>query len=475
MLKESDCIGEMEIPEDIYYGIQSERARNNFDISGTTINDLPDFVQAIAEIKKAAALANARIGKLDSHVADAICKAADEIIAGKHAGMFPIDVFQGGGSTSTNMNVNEVIAKRANELLTGHKGYDAVHPNTHVNCGQSTNDVIPTAIGITCHRYAKKLRPSLALLTETLQKKAEEFKDVVKASRTCLQDAVPITLGQEFGGYHAFAARHLALLDEMLAQPLELPLGATASGTGFGTFEGYMEKVFIQLEEITGIQVRQKANLFDGLQQGDEYIRMSAYLKSLATGLGKIATDLRIMSSGPRCGFAEIRLPAVQPGSSIMPGKVNPVMPELINQICYQICGNDMAITMAVEGGELDLNVWEPVIIKNLTEEFRLLTGGMQKFAELCIAGIEADEERCRTYAEQTMANATAASALLGYPKGTEIAQRAVAEDKTVKEIVREMQVFSESEIEELFDPLMMADWRRSSKVMSNENMKAKQ
>lgn len=252
MLKERDCIGEMEIPEDLYYGIQSERARNNFDISGTTINDLPDFVQAIAEIKKAAALANARIGKLDSHVSDAICK-ADEIIAGKHAGMFPIDVFQGGGSTSTNMNVNEVIAKRANELLTGHKGYDAVHPNTHVNCGQSTNDVIPTAIGITCHRYAKKLRPSLALLTETLQKKSEEFKDVVKASRTCLQDAVPITLGQEFGGYHAFAARHLALLDEMLAQPLELPLGATASGTGFGTFEGDMEKVFIQLEEITGI------------------------------------------------------------------------------------------------------------------------------------------------------------------------------------------------------------------------------
>lgn len=472
MLKEKDCLGDLDIPEDVYYGIQTERARNNFGISGSTIDDLPDFLCAIAEIKKAAARGNARIGALDERIADAICKAADEVIAGKHAGMFPIDVFQGGGSTSTNMNVNEVIAKRANELLTGHKGYDAVHPNTHVNRGQSTNDVIPTAIDITCHRYAERLRPSLALLTKTLKQKSEEFKNVVKASRTCIQDAVPITLGQEFGGYHAFAARHLALLDESLSQPLKLPLGATASGTGFGTFEGYMDEVFVQLEEVTGIRVQQKENLFDGLQQGDEYIRMSAYLKSLATGLGKIATDLRIMSSGPRCGFAEIRLPAVQPGSSIMPGKVNPVVPELINQICYQICGNDMAITMAVEGGELDLNVWEPVIIKNLTEEFRLLTGGMQKFAELCIAGIEADEERCRSYAEQTMANATVASALLGYPKGTEIAQRAVAEGKTVKEIVRAMRAFPDEEIDELFAPLMMTDWTQSSKLLSGEKTK---
>lgn len=474
MIKEVDCIGEMEIPEDVYYGIQTVRATNNFAISGSTIGDLPEFIRAIAEIKKAAAAANAKIGKLEPDKAEAIGKAADEIIAGKMKGMFPIDVLQGGGSTSTNMNVNEVIAKRANEILTGHKGYDKVHPNTHVNRGQSTNDVIPTAIGIACYRYAEKLRPSLAQMTEALGKKAEEFKDVVKASRTCIQDAVPITLGQEFSGYYTFAKRHLDMLDELLAKPLELPLGGTASGTGLSTFDGYMEAVFEELQKVTGIDVKQKENLFDGLQQGDGYVRLSGYLKSLATGISKIATDFRMMSSGPRCGFEEITLPSVQPGSSIMPGKINPVIPELINQVCYQVCGDDMAVTMSVEGGELDLNVWEPVIIKNLTEEFTLLMGGMKKFTELCIDGIQANVERCAQFAEGTMANATVASALLGYPKGTEIAKKAVAEGKTVKQVVKEEKLFSDEEVERLFDPLMMTDWKRSSKVISNEEIKVK-
>ncbi len=474
MIKEVDCIGEMEISEEVYYGIQTERARNNFDISGTTIGQMPEFIRAIAEIKKAAAIANAKIGKLDQDVANAIANAADEIIAGKMANMFPLDVLQGGGSTSTNMNVNEVIAKRANEMLTGHKGYNKVHPNTHVNRAQSTNDVIPTAIGIACYRYAEKLRPSLAQLTESLAQKAEEFKDIVKASRTCIQDAVPITLGQEFSGYYTFAKRNLALLDSMLAEPLELPLGATASGTGLGTFEGYMEAVFVELKKVTGINVRQKENLFDGLQQGDEYVRLSGYLKGLATGLGKIATDLRMMSSGPRCGFQEIILPSVQPGSSIMPGKINPVIPELMNQVCYQVCGNDMAITMSVEGGELDLNVWEPVIIKNLAEEFTLLTGGIKKFTELCIDDIQANRERCESFAEGTMANATVASALLGYPKGTEIAKKAVAEGKTVKQVIKEMGLFFDQEVNKLFDPLMMTDWKESSKIISQEEIKAK-
>ena len=470
MFLEKDCLGQMEIREDVYYGIQTERARNNFAISGTTIDELPDFVQAVAEVKKAAALANCKIGKLDQDIADAICQAADEIIAGKMKGMFPLDVFQGGGSTSTNMNVNEVIAKRANEILTGKKGYDKVHPNTHVNRGQSTNDVIPTAMGIACYRYAERLKKSLHYLAEALDKKSQEFSTVVKASRTCLQDAVPITLGQEFSGYHSFMQRHIALLDQlMFAGPLELTLGGTATGTGLSTFDGYMQEVFVQLEKVTGIPVKQKENLFDGFQNTDEYLRISGYLKSLATGLGKIATDLRMMSSGPRCGLQEIFLPAVQPGSSIMPGKVNPVMPELVNQICYQVCGDDMAVTMAVEGGELDLNVWEPVIIKNLTEEFRLLTEGMVKFADLCIAGIKANEEKCREYAENTMANATVASALLGYPKGTEIAQKAVREGKSVKSVIKELQTFPADEIETLFDPLMMTEWQKSSKVISNE------
>lgn len=472
MFTEKDCLGELEVREDVYYGIQTERARNNFDVSGATCDDLPEFIRAIAEVKKSAALANCKIGALDEKICAAICEAADEVIAGKMRGNFPVDIFQGGGSTSTNMNVNEVIAKRANEILTGRKGYDAVHPNTHVNRGQSTNDVIPTAIEITCYRYAVELKKSLEHLNAALSRKADEFKDVVKTSRTCLQDAVPITLGQEFGGYESFTARHIKLLDEMFFdKPLELTLGGTATGTGLSTFDGYHSEVFVQLKEVTGIDVKQRENLFDGFQNGDDYIRISAFLKSLATGLGKIATDLRMMSSGPRCGLQEIFLPAVQPGSSIMPGKVNPVMPELVNQICYQVCGDDFAITMAVEGGELDLNVWEPVIIKNLTEQFKLLTGGMIKFADLCIDGIKANVEKCRADAEATMANATVASTILGYVKGTEIAQKAVAENKTVKQVIRELKLFDDAEIDKLFDTLMMTDSKRSGKIFSGERL----
>ena len=470
MSKEHDFLGEIEVPDEAYYGIQTERARNNFAISGATCDDLPEFIRAIAEVKKAAALANNKIGALDDDICEAICAAADEVITGKMAGNFPIDVFQGGGSTSTNMNVNEVIAKRANEILTGRKGYDKVHPNTHVNRGQSTNDVIPTAIEITCHRHAFELKKSLEHLNAAFACKAEEFKTIVKTSRTCLQDAVPITLGQEFSGYQSFTARHIKLLDELFfSKPLELTLGGTATGTGLSTFEGYMEEVFVQLERVTGIKVKQRENLFDGFQNGDDYIRMSAFMKSLATDLGKIATDLRMMSSGPRCGLQEIFLPAVQPGSSIMPGKINPVMPELVNQICYQVCGDDVAITMAVEGGELDLNVWEPVIIKNLTEQFKLLTGGMIKFADLCIDGIKANVDKLRADAEATMANATVASTILGYPKGTEIAQKAVTEGKTVKQVIRELKLFSDEEIDKLFDTLMMTDWRQSGKILATK------
>ena len=470
MFREKDCLGEMDIREDVYYGIQTERARNNFDISSTTIDDLPEFICAVAEIKKSAALANCKIGKLDQSICNAICAAADEIIAGKMRGNFPVDIFQGGGSTSTNMNVNEVIAKRANEIITGYKDGGIVHPNTHVNRGQSTNDVIPSAIEITCYRYAVELKKSLEHLNAAFARKAEEFKDIVKTSRTCLQDAVPITLGQEFSGYRAFTARHVKLLDEFLSKPLELTLGGTATGTGLGTFEGYMTEVYIQLRAVTGIDVKQRENLFDGFQNGDDYIRISAYLKSLATGLGKIATDLRMMSSGSRCGLQEIFLPAVQPGSSIMPGKVNPVMLELMNQICYQVCGDDTAITMAVEGGELDLNVWEPVIIKNLTEQFKLLTNGMIKFADLCIDGIKANVDKLRADAEATMANATVASTILGYVKGTEIAQKAVAENKTVKQVIRELKLFPDAEIDKLFDTLMMTDWQRSTKIINSTN-----
>ena len=472
---EKDSLGELAVPDTAYYGVQTERAKKNFDISNHTIDELPIFIRAIAEIKNAAALANNKIGALSSEYCEAICKAADEIIEGNMHGQFPVDILQGGGSTSTNMNANEVIANRANEILLGKKCYSSIHPNTHVNMGQSTNDVIPAAIEIACYRYSIELEKSLVYFEKALAKKAEEFKDVVKASRTCIQDAVPITLGQEFSGYRDFVRRHIKLLKESIINAkLCLPLGATASGTGLGTFPGYMEEVYKQLKEVTTIDVEQNQNLFDGLQNGDFYIRLSAFLKSLATGLGKIARDLRIMSSGPRTGFNEINLPAVQPGSSIMPGKINPVMPELMNQVAYQVCGNDVAVTMSVEGGELDLNVWEPVIVKNLTEAFTILTKSLPLFADLCIDGITANTEVCQKHAESTLANATVVSAILGYETGTKVAKKAYETGKTIKEVVLEDGILPKSEVETLLNPLTITDYKQSSKIIGMEKIVAK-
>lgn len=469
---EKDSLGELQLPDNVYYGLQAERASWNFAVSGHTIDELPVFIRSIAEIKKAAALANCSIGMLDKKFCEVICRAADEIIAGRMEGEFPVDIFQGGGSTSTNMNVNEVIANWANEMLTGTRGVGPVHPNTHVNMGQSTNDVIPSAIALACYRHAEELKESLLVLEKALSEKATEFRHVVKISRTCVQDAVPITLGQEFSGYHAFVGRHVELLDQiMFARSLELPLGATASGTGLGVYPGYLKEVYLQLGKITQIKLRQKANLFDGLQNGDGYVRLSGLLKSLATGLGKIARDLRLMSSGPRAGFQEIVLPTVQQGSSIMPGKVNPVMPELLNQICYQVCGNDTAVTMAAEGGELDLNVWEPVIIKNLTESFEILTGGTRLFADLCVRGIQANEARCKKDAEAALANATVISAVFGYGMGTKVAEAAHATGKTIKETAVELGVFSLEEAERLLDPLMLTDVKQSSKLLAQRKL----
>lgn len=472
MRLESDCIGKLEIDDKAYYGIQTVRAKNNFAVSGFTFEDYPVFIRSVAVIKKAAAKANCEIGMLDTEIADAICKAADEILEDKHVGEFPIDIFQGGGGTSTNMNVNEVIANRANEILTGHRGYDRVHPNSHVNMGQSTNDVIPAAMSLSCYNYLTDLLASLEYFKKHLEKKTEEFKTVVKVSRTCIQDAVPITLGQEFSGYLSFIRRHISLIEESLEACVELPLGATASGTGLGAFPEYHNKVYIHLKEITGIPVRRKENLFDGLQNGDSYVRVSGVLKSLATGLGKMARDLRLMSSGPRAGFNEIELPAVQPGSSIMPGKINPVMPELINQICYQVCGNDFAITMAVEGGELDLNVWEPVIIKCLSESFTLLTNGIRLFTERCVSEIKANKSICQSNAEASLAISTVISALFGYEVGTMVAKEAVATGSNIKETSIRLGILTLEEAELLLDPLMLTDYEKSSKVLAMRRVK---
>jgi len=464
---EHDLIGDLEVPADAYYGIQTERARRHFDVSGRTIGEYPSFIRSIAAIKKAAALANQEIGALAPAIAEAICSAADGVMEGKFSAEFPMDIFQGGGGTSANMNVNEVIANRANEILTGHKGYDRVHPNTHVNMGQSTNDVIPAAMHICFYEYLTELAKSLEYLEGVLKHKTDEFSSVVTVSRTCIQDAMPITLGQKFSGYWSFVRRQVALTKETARACTTLPLGATAVGTGLGTFPGYMDKVYPHLAEITGVPVVRDENLFDGLQNTDSHLKVSAALKSIATGLGKMARDLRLLSSGPRSGFREIELPAVQPGSSIMPGKINPVLPELINQICYQVCGNDFAVTMAVEGGELDLNVWEPLIVKCIAESCTLLTRGIRSFTDHCVAGIRANEAVCREYAESALAISTVVSALFGYERGTEVAKTAYAKGISVKQAVVDLGLMTPREAGTLMDPLMLTDYAKSGEILA--------
>jgi len=464
--KEIDSLGELFLRDEVYYGIQTERARQNFDISGQTHNDIPKYIWSVAAIKKAAAMANMSLGVLDEKVGIAICEAADEVMEGKMEAQFPIDVFQGGGGTSTNMNVNEVIANRANEILTGEKGYDRVHPNTHVNLGQSTNDVIPAAMKITAYLNLHDLLKSMKILEDALAKKTSEFKDIVKLGRTCIQDAVPLTMGQEFSGYLTFLRRQIKKIKSAAEGCLELPLGATAVGTELSTFPGYLEKVYPCLREITGINVVKEENFFDGLQNGDVYIDVSSALKSLATGLSKMATDFRILSSGPRAGFNEMELPAVQPGSSIMPGKINPVMPELINQVCYQVCGNDLTISMAVEGGELDLNVWEPVIIKSLFESCRLLTKAIPLFTEKCVLGITANKEVCRKYAESSVALSTVIASLYGYKTGSAVAKKAYQENIGIKEAAVQMGLLSLQEAEKLLDPALLTDARRCAETI---------
>lgn len=466
MRKEKDMLGELFLPDDVYYGVQTERAKRNFSISEQKISHYPKFIWCLAAIKKSAALANRKVGILEKEIVDAICTAADEIMNGKMDGQFPVDIFQGGGETSANMNVNEVIANRANEILTGHKGYDCVHPNNHVNMGQSTNDVIPSAVKMACYLYLLELHSAMGEFKAILRRKTREFKDVVMVARTCLQDAVPITMGQEFSGYLSFIRRQMQEVKKAAGTCLDIPLGATAVGTGIGIFPGYKEAIYRYLPKISGIPVRKEKNFFDGLQNGDVYIRISAVLKSLATGLSKMAGDLRLLSSGPRAGFGEIELPAAQPGSSIMPGKINPVIPEMIMQVCYQICGHDLSVTMAVEGGELDLNVWESLIMKCLFESCKLLTNSMRLFADRCIVGIKVNRETCLAHAEASIALVTALVPIFGYQTAVNVAQKALSEGATIKETVVEMGLLKTKEANELLNPMNLTDSKKCSQLL---------
>ncbi len=455
---EVDSLGEKHIPAERYYGIQTLRAVENSSISGQTMDDYPDFVFAIAAIKKAAAKANYASKGISKNICDAICQAADEVMKGAFKGEFPLDILQGGGGTPANMNLNEVIANRANEIITGAKGSDVVHPNTHVNMGQSTNDVIPSSMKIACHIYFGRLIKTLEKLEASLLRKQEEFKTVVKIGRTCIQDALPVTLGQEFGGYASLVARrrkNLILLQEKCAK---IPLGATAVGTKVGVRLGYIDEVYKALSDILGYTVKIDEDLFDGLQNADIYCDLSGGLKALAVSMSKLSQDLRMLSSGPFLGLKEINLPAVQPGSSIMPGKYNPVIPELVIQAAQIVCGNDTAITLAAEGGELDLNVWEQTIIKCMTESSRLLTGSLEHLATKCVDGITANVEYCHECSTNSLALSTVIATLIDYPTGSYIAKKAIEYKCSVKEACIKEGILTPEQADVLLDPMLLTD-----------------
>ncbi|MET3322115.1 UNVERIFIED_ORG: aspartate ammonia-lyase [Peribacillus simplex] len=458
MRVEKDLIGEMEIDEDVYYGIQTVRACQNFSISGRTIELYPHLIRSMAYIKKAAAMSNQSVGVLDQEKKDVICQAVDEIVNGEMKNQFPVDIYQAGGGISINMNVNEVIANRANELLTGHKGYNCIHPNEHVNMSQSTNDILPSAMKMACYFYIDDLLISLNKIECSLANKTEEFSGVVKIARTCLQDAVPITLGQQFSGYHSFIKRQIEEMKKLQKNCLSIVIGATAVGTGIGAAPGYTEKIYEYLPEVSHLAVIKVDNFFDGLQNADIYLKISSCLKGLSSGLSKMASDLRLLSSGPRAGFAEINLPAVQPGSSIMPGKINPCIPEMMMQVCFDVYGNDQAITFAVDRGELDLNIWEPIILKNIFDSFSILTNCITLFTEKCLNGIKANKTVCLKNAENSLSLSVVISSIFGYQVANNIASEAYEKNLTVKEVAVEKGLLNEAEAAELLNPENLTD-----------------
>jgi fumarate hydratase, class II len=429
---EHDSMGEVQVPTDALWRAQTQRAVENFPISGSTLE--PEHIKAIARVKAAAAKVNADLGVLDQRMAEAIQEAAREIIAGEHLEHFPIDVFQTGSGTSSNMNMNEVLA-----TLAQGAGVD-VHPNDHVNASQSSNDTFPTSIHVaataaTSHR----LIPALTHLAQALEAKAEEFRDVVKSGRTHLMDATPVMLGQEFGGYAAAMRLGVERLEAALPRVAELPLGGTAVGTGINTPKGFAAKVIAELARSTGLPFTEAGNHFEAQGARDALVELSGQLKTIAVGLTKLCNDLRWMSSGPRTGLAEINLPDLQPGSSIMPGKVNPVLPEATLMVCAQVIGNDAAVTVAGASGNFELNVMMPVMARNLLESIRLLSTSTTLLADRCVAGITANEERMRTYAESSPSVVTPLNRYLGYENAAKVAKKALAEEKTIKAVVLEL------------------------------------
>ncbi|MCP3954516.1 MAG: class II fumarate hydratase [Desulfobacterales bacterium] len=449
---ETDSLGPVEVPKEAYFGASTQRAVDNFPVSGL---QLPaSFLETLALIKQMAARVNRELGLLDESAAGAIETACGEIIDGKLADQFPVDVFQTGSGTSTNMNMNEVIASRANEILTGKKGgRSPVHPNDHVNLGQSSNDVIPTALHVSGVVAVKDhLVPVLEQLAMALWEKSLAFEDIPKIGRTHLQDAVPIKLGDEFAGYTYQVQKGVARATNITHELTELPLGGTAVGNGLNTHPEFAQKVIAHLAEHTGFPFREARSHFEAQGARDAAVAASGLLKTIAVSLAKIANDIRWLGSGPGSGLGEIRLPAIQPGSSIMPGKVNPVIPEAVIQAAVQVIGNDTVVTLAGKGGHFELNAMLPVMIHNLHQSIRLLTGAADIFTQRCIRGIEADTEKCFGTIVNSLALATYLVPDLGYDKSAEIAHRAHAEGKTVEAVVREEGALPEDRIKALFD-----------------------
>ncbi len=463
--QEHDSLGQREISDHVYYGVQTQRAMENFPISGVHVSNFQHLIDGLALVKKAAAMANQELGVLDKEKADAICSACDELLEGKLHENFTVDMFQGGAGTSTNMCANEVIANRGLEILGFNKGeYDHLHPNDHVNCSQSTNDAYPTAIKLSVILSKQNLTRSMTELKDALLLKAEEFSDVLKMGRTENQDAVPMTLGQEFSAYAVMIDSAMNAIERSAEEFLKINMGATAIGTGINSPPGYANRVTQILADISGFGLERAKNLVEATQNAGSFVQMSATLKRAAVQVSKICNDLRWMSSGPRCGLNEINLPAMQPGSSIMPGKVNPVIPELVNQICYQVMGYDAVVSMAAEASELELCMAEPIIAYDLLHGMMILKNGCVTLASRCIVGIEANRDVCRGYVENSIGLVTALVPVIGYEPSAAIAKEALKTGGSVYQLVLEKGLLSQEQLDDMLKPENMTDPREIPK-----------
>ena len=461
---EEDLLGKAEVPADAYYGIHTQRAVDNFQISATTINDFPEFIRGMAQVKKATAIANRRLHVLPREKAEAIVWACDQILdEGRCMDQFPIDAFQGGAGTSANMNTNEVVANLALEYVGEEKGaYDVINPNDDVNKSQSTNDAYPTGLRLGVYYAVQGLLDELDALQKALRAKGDEFSDIIKMGRTQLQDAVPMTLGQEFTAFGANLNEEQRTISGAAESLLEVNLGATAIGTGINTPNGYKDQVVSALREVTGLDVKSSPDLIEATSDTGDYVTMHGALKRAAMKLSKISNDLRLLSSGPRTGLNEINLPERQAGSSIMPAKVNPVIPEVVNQVCFKVFGNDAAVSMASEAGQLQLNVMEPVMAQSLFESIRLLANAAKTLREKCVTGITANKDVCEAYVTNSIGIVTYLNPVIGHHNGDLIGREAAETGKSVYDLVLEKGLIEEDELKQLLskENLMHPEYR---------------